>query len=121
MALPIPPAQREFMSPYLSDLPGLKVVVVCRRCDIRRQFDGMALLERIDADCNLPTLIKKIARGMKCELALKWKVEASFEPQCQMRYDAEAMDRINAHLPNHRIGAGCKIATTSRSDRRHRR
>ena len=101
MAKPMPPDERRCMPPYLSDMPGLKILVVCKKCGIRKRFDGMAMLERIDEDCNLPTLISKIRRGMGCDLALKWK--NYFDPQCELVYDVEEMDRINAGI-DHRGG-----------------
>lgn len=93
MALPTPPDQREYMFPYLSDRVGEKVIVVCQRCSIRYQWDAMALLERIDEDCNYPTLIGKLKKALKCELALQWRYMS--DPQCQLVYDVNEMERIN--------------------------
>ena len=101
MALPTPPDQRKLMNPYLSDLLGLKVVVVCEDCGIRYQWDGKAVLERIDEDCNLPTLIGKLRKALGCKLALEWRYFS--DPQCRLVYDAEAMDRLNGGI-KHRVG-----------------
>jgi hypothetical protein len=101
MAKPMPPGERRLMPPYLSDMPGLKIIVACEQCGIRKRFDGTAMLERIDDDCNLPTLIGKIRRGIGCELALKWKNFS--DPQCTLVYDVAEMDRVNAGI-KHKVG-----------------
>lgn len=94
------------MSPYLSDLPGLKVFVACRRCGLRYRWDGTELLARIDEDCNLPTLIGKLAIALKCPRAIAWK--NYYDPQCQLSYDSALMDAAN-------VGISLRVGVANRS------
>jgi hypothetical protein len=96
MAAQIPPAQRQYLGPYLSDIPHLTVIVVCCRCHIHFRWSGARLLERIDEDCNLPTLIGKLAIALKCPRAIAWK--NYFDPQCQLAYESALMDEANAGI-----------------------
>lgn len=106
MAAPAPKAERRYMNPYLSDLPGLRVFVVCRRCELRYRWDGAEILARIDEDCNLPTLIGKLAIALKCPRAIAWK--NYFDPQCHLVFDSAAMDEANPGI-SYRVGAAPRL------------
>lgn len=101
MAKPTPMSERAYMSPYLSDLPGLKVFVRCPLCNLQYQWDAMALLERLSEDGNLPTILTEIRKNLGCDRALKWA--QFYDPQCALVYDSEKMDRENAGI-KYRLG-----------------
>lgn len=100
MAAPIRPEDRNLWPPYLSDLPGLKVILNCKRCGIRKQFDGQALLARLDEDTNVISLNVVVSKKMGWERALTWSPQMCFLPRCEMELDRHEMDRINSHLPS---------------------
>jgi hypothetical protein len=52
----------------LSEFAGRKIFVECLRCEIRRRYDGNALLARVGGDIVMPDLLNRIARGNGCKL-----------------------------------------------------
>lgn len=75
---------REYASPYISDLPMLKIGVDCDRCGMRRRYDKAALIARI-GDQNLPDLLPKLAKAEGCQLTAN-----VFTDRCRLRYDDES-------------------------------
>ena len=101
MANPTPRSERRYMGPYLSDLPGIKIFVKCDQCGIQYQWDGIALLDRLKEDGNLPTIIGEIKKAIGCDVALKHRF--AFDPQCRLVYDVDKMDRLNPGM-KHQAG-----------------
>jgi hypothetical protein len=52
----------------LSEYAGRKIHVECLRCEIRRRYDGSAMLARVDCRTAMPDLLNLIARGNGCTL-----------------------------------------------------
>lgn len=52
----------------LADFAGRKIHVECLRCEIRRRYDGSAMLARVGAKVSMPDLLNLIARGNGCTL-----------------------------------------------------
>lgn len=52
----------------LADYAGQKIHVECLRCEIRRRYDGSAMLARVSAQTAMPDLLNLIARGNGCTL-----------------------------------------------------
>jgi hypothetical protein len=67
-----------------SDLSGLKVRVVCLKCEQRRQYDGNALIARVGRDVPLPELLTRIAVGLGCDLNIAPTPNGL---RCAMRYE----------------------------------
>lgn len=47
----------------LSEFAGRKIHVECLKCEIRRRYDGDAMIERVGRDVVMPDLLNRIARG----------------------------------------------------------
>lgn len=52
----------------LSEFAGRKIKVECLRCEIRRRYDGDAMIGRVGSDVVMPDLLNRIARGNGCTL-----------------------------------------------------
>lgn len=52
----------------LSEFAGRKIHVECLKCEIRRRYDGDAMIARVGEDVVLPDLLNLIARGNGCTL-----------------------------------------------------
>lgn len=50
----------------LSEYAGRKIHVECQRCEIRRRYDGNAMIARAGGDVVMPDLLNRIARGNGC-------------------------------------------------------
>lgn len=87
MAAPIPKSRRKYSSPYLSDETSPKVIVMCKICGMRKQYDTARMLERLDEDIPMPTLVRRLAIAEGCQRGM----HPSFENPCGLHYDLEAM------------------------------
>nr|CAD6417583.1 hypothetical protein REQ54_01726 [Rhizobium sp. Q54] len=74
--------------PRLSDFAGRKVIVLCKKCELRKQYDATAMLRKI-GDIRLPELRPKIAAAEGCE-----KVGNEYYDRCGLAYDIEAMNAL---------------------------
>lgn len=74
--------------PRLSDFAGRKVIVQCKKCGLRKQYDATAMLRKI-GDIRLPELRPKIAAAEGCE-----KVGNEYYDRCGLVYDIEAMNTL---------------------------
>lgn len=52
----------------LSEFANRKIQVECLRCEIRRRYDGNAMIARVGRDVVMPDLLNLIARGNGCSL-----------------------------------------------------
>ncbi|PZR84377.1 MAG: hypothetical protein DI537_33125 [Stutzerimonas stutzeri] len=52
----------------LSEFAGRKIHVECLKCEIRRRYDGDAMIVRVGRDVVMPDLLNRIARGNGCTL-----------------------------------------------------
>lgn len=52
----------------LAEFAGQKIHVECLRCQIRRRYDGDAMLARVGGAVVMPDLLNRIARGNGCTL-----------------------------------------------------
>ena len=52
----------------IADFADSKIHVECLRCEIRRRYDGSAMLARVGAKVTMPDLLNLIARGNGCTL-----------------------------------------------------
>lgn len=52
----------------LSEFAGRKIHVECLKCEIRRRYDGDAMIARVGRDVVMPDLLNRIARGNGCTL-----------------------------------------------------
>lgn len=52
----------------LADYAGQKIHVECLRCEIRRRYDGDAMIARVGRDVVMPDLLNRIARSNGCSL-----------------------------------------------------
>jgi len=52
----------------LSEFADQKIHVQCLRCEIRRRYDGSAMIARVGGDVVMPDLLNLIARGKGCTL-----------------------------------------------------
>lgn len=89
MAAPIPKHLRKYTSRYLSDMQEAKIIVTCRHCPMRKQYDTAEMLERIEEDVPMPELVRRIAIAEGCQRGQ----HPSFENPCGLHYDLEAMAR----------------------------
>ena len=71
--------------PRLSDFAGRKVIVLCKKCGLRKQYDANAMLAKI-GDVRLPELRLKLAEAEGCD-----KTKNAYYDRCALRYDVEAM------------------------------
>ncbi|AOG11534.1 hypothetical protein BSY240_2268 [Agrobacterium sp. RAC06] len=52
----------------IANFADRKIYVECLRCEIRRRYDGSAMLARVSARVAMPDLLNMIARGNGCIL-----------------------------------------------------
>lgn len=72
----------------LREFAGKKVHVACERCQIRRRFDGDAMIERAGLDAPLPDLLTQIAVGMGCNLNIAPTPNGI---RCGLKYDGPSV------------------------------
>lgn len=52
----------------LFEFAGRKIHVECLKCEIRRRYDGDAMIARVGRNVVMPDLLNRIARGNGCFL-----------------------------------------------------
>lgn len=52
----------------LAEFAHQKIHVQCLRCEIRKRYDGNAMIARAGGDIVMPELLNMIARGLGCTL-----------------------------------------------------
>ena len=81
-----PPADwRDPPDHHLAEFAGGKVIVECKVCGMRRQYDASAMLDKI-GDIRLPELRLKLAAAEGCS-----RTENRFYDRCGLRFNAKVM------------------------------
>ncbi len=66
------------------ELKGRKVYIVCDRCELRRRYDGSAIVAKVGPGVSLPDLLTRFAVGLGCDLNIAPTPNGL---RCAMRYE----------------------------------